>query len=76
MSNYVAWTVIERVIDHLPEKYRDVRLAYEKRINGETYEAGERWITCYKTTNEAFPMAIGLMFVDEKLSEQARARVR
>ena len=75
LSNYIAWTIIEKVIDHLPDKYGEAHLVYKKRINGETYDAQERWITCFEATKNAFPMAIGLIFVDKKLSSEAKERV-
>ncbi|XP_028391399.1 endothelin-converting enzyme homolog [Dendronephthya gigantea] len=76
VSNYIAWTTIRNVIRYLPNDYVDARLAYKRRIRGESYEDLERWLFCYHTTMQAFPMAIGLMFVDEKLDPDAKARAK
>ena len=75
ISNYIVWVAIEDVIQHLPNDYIDARLAYKKRIHGQTYEDRERWDFCYKAAKTAFPMSIGLMFVDEKLDPGAKTRV-
>ena len=75
ISNYIAWVVIEDVLRHLPDKYLSAHLAYQKRIRGETYEDTERWSFCYEATKTAFPMAIGLMFVNEKLDADSKQRV-
>ncbi|XP_028391098.1 endothelin-converting enzyme 1-like [Dendronephthya gigantea] len=74
LSNYIAWTVVKDVIRHLPNAYVNARLAYKRRIHGESYEDLERWDFCYEETKKAFPMAIGLMYVDEKLNPDAKAR--
>ena len=66
---------MEELIEHLPSKYGDARLAYFREIHGPTYDA-ERWDTCLKFVKEAFPMPIGLIFVDKKLTPQAKERVR
>ena len=63
------------MIRHLPDDYLEARLAYKKRIHGQAYEDKERWEFCYEATKTAFPMGIGLMFVDEKLDSGAKQRV-
>ena len=67
--------MINDVIRHLPNDYVDARLAYKRRIHGESYEDIERWDFCYERTMKTFPMAIGLMFVNEKLHPDAKTRV-
>lgn len=63
------------MIRYLPDKYLDARLAYKKRIHGVAYEDTERWNFCYDAMKKAFPMPVGLMFVDEKLDANAKKRV-
>lgn len=72
----MAWVAIEDVIFHLPDDYFEVYLAYQKRIYGQKYDAKERWDICYEATKKAFPMPIGLLFVDEKFDAGAKTRVR
>ncbi|XP_028391249.1 neprilysin-like [Dendronephthya gigantea] len=76
LSNYIAWIVIKDVIRHLPNAYLDARLMHQRRIHGESYEDLERWNFCYERTMSTFPMAIGLMYVDEKLRPDAKARAK
>ena len=75
LSNYLAWVIIEDVIRNLPDDYLDARLAYKKRIHGDSFDDDERWDFCYEATKEAFPFSIGLLYVDEKLEPPARERV-
>lgn len=72
IANYLMWQVVHNRINHLSQKFLDLRRGIIKALSG-TDQEQPRWRICVSYVNEHLGMAVGRMFVERHFHEDSRA---
>ncbi|XP_071109862.1 neprilysin-like isoform X2 [Haliotis cracherodii] len=70
--NYLVWRIMMNRVTNLPDKYRNVRKDYYKKILGSETERA-RWRDCATYVNDNMGNAVGRLFVEKHFDEDAKS---
>ncbi|XP_061163331.1 neprilysin-like [Saccostrea echinata] len=71
LANYMIWRIMMNRVTNLPQKYRNVRTEYYKKIYGSDTERS-RWRDCISYVNDNMGNAVGRLFVKDHFDKGAK----
>lgn len=89
INTFIIWKFIHEYAPYLNEDVRNIRIAWEKSLNGneQSYEKEERWEFCVETLKKFYGLGLTSLLIDkkdvsykfsavEKLTERIRNKIK
>ena len=68
------WHVVSSYLGYLPSHFRDASLILSRALSG-VDTLPQRWHTCVRRTEGAFPYVTGAMYIEQKFSSNDKEKV-